>query len=61
MIKMICRQCLDKICADKNGFWINGITQELNYRQRIIGKIKIEDGEIVSSKPSLNSSSNKMV
>jgi len=40
----------EQILKDKEGFWINAITKELCYRQRIIGKIKIEDGYIAVSK-----------
>ena len=42
------------ILNDKEGFWINAITKELCYRQRIIGQIKIEDGEIVNTNNSKN-------
>ena len=54
-----------EVFDDKDGFWINAITKELNYRQRIIGQIKVEDGEIIShlstlqTAKELNSSSKK--
>ena len=40
----------EQILKDKEGFWINAVTKELNYRQRIIGKIKVEDGYIAVNK-----------
>lgn len=27
-------------------YWINGITGELNFKQRVVGKIKIEDAKL---------------
>ncbi len=47
----LCPLAID-ICKDREGFWINGITKELSYRQRIIGVIHVEDGEIVNTKNS---------
>ena len=46
----------NRILKDKEGFWINAITKELCYRQRIIGKIKVEDGYIKIKKVSSHSS-----
>jgi hypothetical protein len=44
------KEVVDAIFKDKGGFWINAVTKELNYRQRIIGIIKIEDGELKCKK-----------
>jgi len=33
---------MDRILKDKEGFWFNEPTKELNYRQRVIGKITFE-------------------
>ena len=37
------KETKEKVLNNKDRFWLNGITRELNYGQRVIGKIKIED------------------
>lgn len=34
---------LEFVKKNLNEFWVNQVTSELNYRQMILGKIKIED------------------
>ena len=48
--RRIIKSAREDILKDREWFWINAITKELCYRQRIIGVIHIEDGKIVNTK-----------
>ena len=47
-INKFIKEAKKEVFDDKEGFWISAITKELCYKQRIIGKIKVEEGKIVT-------------